>query len=389
MNDIKEKISSRKVLVVIPTYNNEKTITSVIEQVKQYSDDILVVNDGSTDNTQTLINKTGVENISYFPNKGKGYAIRQSFKFARDNSYDYILTIDSDGQHYASDIPAFIDQIDDNNNPLIIGSRNLQADNMPQKNTFANKFSNFWFKVETGNTLSDTQSGFRLYPIKKVASKKYLSNRYEFEVEVIVRAAWDGVNVYNIPIKVFYPTKEERVSHFKPFKDFTRISILNTFLVLISLLYYYPCCFFRLMTKDNIKRFIKKNITHTSDSNNKIAASIGLGIFFGILPIWGYQMIAATFIAHILKLNKVLTLISANISLPPIIPFIIYGSFYMGALLLGLDTNVDLSNISFASLSHDMLQYIIGAVVLAIVSGGAVYALSLIILLLIRHKING
>ena len=71
MNDIKEKISSRKVLVVIPTYNNEKTITSVIEQVKQYSDDILVVNDGSTDTTQSLLNKTGVENILYLPNKGK------------------------------------------------------------------------------------------------------------------------------------------------------------------------------------------------------------------------------------------------------------------------------------------------------------------------------
>lgn len=99
---------------------------------------------------------------------------------------------------------------------------------MPSKNTFANKFSNFWYKVETGQTLSDSQSGFRLYPLTRLKGMRFYTPRYEFEVEVIVRAAWRGVAVKNIPIRVYYPPQEERVSHFKPAKDFTRISVLNT-----------------------------------------------------------------------------------------------------------------------------------------------------------------
>ena len=89
---------------------------------------------------------------------------------------------------------------------------------MPSENTFANKFSNFWYKVETGQTLTDTQSGFRLYPLEKLQSIRFITRRYEFEVEVIVRAAWRGINVENVPIKVYYPPKDERVSHFRPLK---------------------------------------------------------------------------------------------------------------------------------------------------------------------------
>ncbi|MFR9520958.1 MAG: glycosyltransferase family 2 protein [Rikenellaceae bacterium] len=240
MRDIAEKIEKYGVLIVVPTYNNETTIAQVISDIKEYSSNILVVNDGSTDSTATIIEQAGVESISYSHNRGKGYAIRRSFRYAVERGYDYVLTIDSDGQHYTSDIPSFVNQISEDAETLIIGARNLVADNMPSKNTFANRFSNFWYYVETGYKLDDTQSGFRLYPMRKIGGRRFLSNRYEFEVEVIVRAAWSGVKVKNIPIKVYYPPQEERVSHFRPLKDFTRISILNTFLVLIALIYYYP-----------------------------------------------------------------------------------------------------------------------------------------------------
>ena len=130
------------------------------------------------------------------------------------------------------------------------------SENMPSKNTFANRFSNFWYKVETGQELSDTQSGFRLYPLEKLQNIHFITRRYEFEVEIIVRAAWRGVNVENVPIKVYYPPVEERVSHFRPLHDFTRISILNTALVLYALLLYYPWKFLQALTYSNIKNFI-------------------------------------------------------------------------------------------------------------------------------------
>ena len=217
----------------------------------------------------------------------------------------------------------------------------------------------------------------------------FLTRRYEFEVEVIVRAAWKGVNVFNIPIGVYYPAPEERVSHFKPLKDFTRISILNSHLVIIALLYYYPLLFFRSLTKKNIENFVKEHITETKSSNNHIAASIGLGVFFGIAPIWGYQMIVAGLTAHLLKLNKVLTLVSSNISIPPIIPFILYGSFYAGGIVLGCDVDLNFSSITYDRVRQDLVQYLYGALVFAFICGLAAYFMTFVSLVLFRRKTNG
>ena len=291
-------IERNDILAVIPTYNNEKTLARVIGDVRRYCTDVLVVNDGSTDSTAGIIAGAGVGSISYAPNRGKGYALRRALRYAAEHGYRYMLTIDSDGQHYASDIPKFVEEIAKTPDALLVGARNLRSDNMPGKNTFANKFSNFWFRVETGIRLDDTQSGFRLYPVRRMKGMRFATRRYEFEVEVLVRAAWRGIEVRNIPVRVFYPEKAERVSHFRPGKDFTRISILNTLLVLGALLFYYPWRFLRSLTRENIRRFVVDNITRSKDSNPRLAASIGLGVFFGIAPLWGYQMIAAAVTAH-------------------------------------------------------------------------------------------
>ena len=235
----KERMAALRCAVIMPTYNNAGTIAKVISDVKEFSDDVIVVNDGSTDETASILASIeGIKVIDYPNNKGKGYALKLGLSKAYEWGYRYAITIDSDGQHYADDIPVFIEKIEEKPDSLLIGARNLTADNMPSKNTFANKFSNFWYKVETWQDLSDTQSGFRLYPLEKLQNIRFITRRYEFEVEVIVRAAWRGINVENVPIKVYYPPVEERVSHFRPLKDFTRISILNTVLVLYALLFY-------------------------------------------------------------------------------------------------------------------------------------------------------
>jgi glycosyltransferase involved in cell wall biosynthesis len=389
MTDIAQKIKDLKILVVVPTYNNSATIDAVISDVKRYTADILVVDDGSTGEAISVLESLEARKISYSPNKGKGYALRMAISYAVSNGYEYVLTMDADGQHYASDIEKFVDAIELHPGSLIIGARNLKADNMPSKNTFANRFSNFWFMVETGQKLEDTQSGFRLYPLKTIAGMHFFTTRYEFEVEVIVRAAWKGVSVLNIPVNVFYPPAGKRVSHFKPVKDFTRISILNTFLVLAAFLLYYPWRFIKSLNRRNICQFVKDNITHAKHSNNKIAASIGVGVFFGIFPVWGYQMIIAGVTAHFLKLNKVLTLISSNISIPPMIPLILYGSFWAGSVVTGNQVSLSLNTASFESVYKDLLLYFLGAAVLAFVCGFVMYLVSLFLLLIFRRKNNG
>ena len=383
----KERMTALKCVVVMPTYNNAGTIAQVISDVKNYADDVIVVNDGSTDNTASILASIeGIKVIDYPKNKGKGYALKLGLAKAYEWGYRYAVTIDSDGQHYADDIPVFIEKIEEKPDSLLIGARNLTADNMPSKNTFANKFSNFWYKVETGEKLSDTQSGFRLYPLEKLQKIHLITRRYEFEVEIIVRAAWRGVNVENVPIKVYYPPVEERVSHFRPMKDFTRISILNTVLVFYAFLFYYPWKFLRMLTWENIKKFFDKHIIHSSDSNMRMAAAMGWGIFCGIIPIWGYQMVIAGVTAHFMRLNKVVAIVFSNISIPPMIPFILYGSMVMGAWMLGMDNIFSLENVSFDNVFESLTQYIVGSVSLAAVAGLAVFAISFLTMVVCKRK---
>lgn len=363
--------------VVIPTYNNDRTLGGVIAGVRRYCADIFVVNDGSTDRTAEVLASTeGIRTIAYARNRGKGYALRCGLRAAREAGFRYALTIDSDGQHYPDDIARFIERIERRPDTLLIGARNLTADNMPARNTFANRFSNFWYLVETGRRLEDTQSGFRLYPLRRLGRLRSLCSRYEFEVEVIVRAAWRGVEVENIPVKVYYAPDGERVSHFRPLRDFTRISLLNSVLVLEALLFYYPWRFFRALTRENIRRFIRRNITRSPESNARLAAAMGWGVLCGILPIWGYQMIFAGLSAHFMRLNKLVAIVFSNISIPPMIPFILYGSYWLGGRITGLPVELTLAEVTLRRMAECLAQYLAGSVALAVVAGAAVWAVS-------------
>lgn len=383
----KERMSALRCVVIIPTYNNAGTVAKVISDVKAFTADVIVVNDGSTDDTRDILATIDdIRVIDYPNNKGKGYALKLGLKRAYEWGYRYAITIDSDGQHYADDIPTFIESIEQKPDSLLIGARNLTAENMPSKNTFANRFSNFWYKVETGQELSDTQSGFRLYPLEKLQNIHFITRRYEFEVEIIVRAAWRGVNVENVPIKVYYPPVEERVSHFRPLHDFTRISILNTALVLYALLLYYPWKFLQALTYSNIKNFIETQIIHSKDSNLRMAAAMGWGVFCGIIPLWGYQMVFAGLSAHFMRLNKIVAIVFSNVSIPPMIPFILYGSMVAGAWMLNIDNIFSIDNVSLQSVGQSLCQYLIGSVALATISGMAVFAIALVVMVLCKRR---
>ena len=383
----KERMAALRCVVLIPTYNNAGTIAKVISDVKEFTTDVIVVNDGSTDETSNILSSINdIKIIEYTQNKGKGYALKLGLQKAFEWGYRYAITIDSDGQHYADDIPVFIEKIEEVPDSLLIGSRNLTAENMPSKNTFANKFSNFWYKVETGKVLSDTQSGYRLYPLEKLQKIHFITRRYEFEVEIIVRAAWRGVNVENIPIKVYYPPIGERVSHFRPLQDFTRISILNTVLVLYAVLFYYPWKFLNVLTFKNIKDFIERQVIHSKDSNLQMAAAMGWGIFCGIIPIWGYQMVFAGFTAHFMKLNKIVAVVFSNISIPPMIPFILYGSMLIGARILNIENVFLVENISLEVVGQSFGQYLIGSIALAAISGILIFITSLIVMIICKRK---
>lgn len=231
-----EKESGRKLCVIIPTYNNAGTVRQVIEDVLQYCPQIIVVNDGCTDQTGEILKTlpTSITVLSYERNRGKGHALVTGFKKAQDMGFTHAITIDADGQHFADDIPHLIEALGHNEGAIIVGTRNLTEKNMPRQNTFANRFSNFWFRLQTGIDLQDTQSGYRLYTLSSLRGLNLITSRYEAELELLVYAAWAGTQIVSVPVKVYYPPAEERVSHFRPVYDFARISILNTFLCIAT-----------------------------------------------------------------------------------------------------------------------------------------------------------
>jgi glycosyltransferase involved in cell wall biosynthesis len=357
----------------VPTFNNAKTLFPLLKDLLTFNAHIIVINDGSTDETENILSQfPQIHSISYTPNRGKGIALRRGFKSAVDLGYDYAISIDSDGQHFVKDLPAFLDALERNPGALIVGARNMNQSSIPGKSSFGHKFSNFWFQVETGIKLPDTQSGFRLYPVKALQSMNFITTRFEFEIEVLVLSAWAGIPVIPVPVSVYYADPGERISHFRPFIDFTRISILNTLLVIISLFYIKPRDLLRrLFLKQKWKEVFIDELFDPAQSGMRKSVSVAFGIFMGIVPIWGFQLIVAIFLAILLRLNKGLVIVFANISIIPMIPLIIYASYKFGAFWMpGSALHITLTkSLSLSAIRYNFKQYLFGSISLAIAAG--------------------
>lgn len=243
MESQKRILKARGICVIIPTYNNGGTIVDVVSRALVQCEDVIVVCDGCTDNTLELLN-----DMSSLPvivdlkrNRGKGAALREGFRYALKNGFSYAVTLDGDGQHFPEDIPIMLDANQQYPGALIVGERKgLEDMERSAGSKFANSFSNFWFAVQTGCFLKDTQTGYRLYPLKKLKGLSLLTSRYEAELELMVLASWHGVKLVSQKVNVYYPPREERVSHFRPGKDFIRITILNTLLCFLAVVYGFP-----------------------------------------------------------------------------------------------------------------------------------------------------
>ncbi len=358
--------SSLNYCIIVPTYNNELSLKEVLENVLKVSRDVIIVNDGSTDDTQKILSSfSDIHIINYPINKGKGHALKLGFQQAIAEGFDYAITIDSDGQHHPDDIPKLVAKINQEPGKVIMGCRNMEQEGIPGKSSFGNKFSNFWFWTETGIKLSDTQTGFRAYPLKPIREIRFFTRKFEFEIEVIVRLAWKNVKFAEVPIKVEYP--EDRISHFRPTIDFARISVLNTVLVILALLFFLPRLLIQNFSPKNKWHQLKQEFSKDLRHPFKLSFAVGTGLFFGVLPIWGFQMMAAFATASFFKLNRVLVVIISNISIPPAVPIIIFVSFKFGGLFVSNQVYLrDIDSINRSSIHLHFIQYLYGAVLLSI-----------------------
>jgi predicted LPLAT superfamily acyltransferase/uncharacterized protein (DUF2062 family) len=316
-------------LVCIPTFNNSGSIVTVVnEALKECTMNVLIIDDGSSTPVidlikldSTLMSHLGSRlNIHRFnQNLGKGAAIQKAFKLALAQGYTHVITMDGDAQHKASDLPGMLEAILTHSWSMIIGKRILDGVHVPKSSKFGRAFSNFWVKYQTDETIEDSQSGFRAYPLFFVQHLKFYTKKYDFEIEVLIRLLWKKVNVIEVPIDVHYPPPEERVSHFDKFRDNVKISVLNTVLVILSLL--------------------KSNVSRT-----KIIISISLGVFIGVQPVYGFHILLAAFFSFIFRLNFPLMFIAGNVSIPPMIPIWTYISLKIGSVITHTPIDFALTN---------------------------------------------
>ncbi|MGB9801712.1 MAG: glycosyltransferase family 2 protein [Arcobacter sp.] len=215
-----------EIIVVIPTYNNDSTIQRVVDDVLSYNIKTIVVDDGYDNPVEEKLNKNSNLIVLRHPfNKGKGEAILTGARKAKELGYKYFISLDGDGQHLASQIEKIINACD-GDNQIIIGARNFEIDNVPNGSKFGRWFSNFWATWDTEQEIKDSLSGFRLYPTS-ILDLDIKTSRFDWEMEVLVKHAWKNRLIKEVTIDCFYPTAEERVSHFKKFWDTAAIVMVH------------------------------------------------------------------------------------------------------------------------------------------------------------------
>jgi len=376
-----------RIIIVIPVYNHPTTLRGVVTQALQVHHEVMVVDDGSTEDAFSFLQGLQVHRVRHPQNLGKGAAILTAAREARRMGMTHMVTIDADGQHSPDDFNRFIPVIQEAPDAIVVGKRDFQNSRVPRANRFGRSFSNFWLRLQTGKTLGDAQSGFRAYPLSVLENLKLHEKRYTFEIEVLVKAAWAGVELREVDIPVYYPPATERVSHFHLFWDNLRLSLLNAKLTMRSVA---PLPHKKIVNsrhrpgeKITVLHPLKslKTLLTENTSPERLAAAGALGVFLGTLPLIACHTITILFAAGFFRLNKVAALSSSQICMPPFVPaicieigyFIRHGSFL---------TEISLKTLGYQA-PERLYEWLIGSLILApalaVLTGGTIYIMAFLI----------
>ncbi len=353
----------------VPVFNNQATVKDVVTACRSILQNVVVIDDGSTDaDLASLLSGLDVVLLKHGKNLGKGEAILTASRYIEGRGGTYMITVDADGQHDPRDMERFFPLMQESDARLIIGCRDFNTDNVPASSRFGRKFANFWLKAETGCTIDDCQSGFRAYPVRYLNQLRFKGSRYDFEAEVLAKAAWAGLELLMVPIAVHYPKPEERVSSFKPVLDNLRLTRIHSMLVGRRLL---PLPHKRLVQGSRefdlsllrhpgkvLRLLLRENATPEG-----LALSAAVGVFLAVLPILFAHSIVILYVALRLNLNKVVALNVQHIAMPPFVPALcIEVGYYMrhGQWL----TDLSFATV-FAQFSSRLYEWFLGSLIIA------------------------
>lgn len=390
------------ILLAIPVYNHPLRLREVVERSLAVHPHVLVVDDGSEQDPAPLLEGLPVMLVRHARNRGKGAAIRTAAAHAEAARKTHIVTIDADGQHYPEDLPLFFSAIESAPAAIIIGVRDFENSDAPSSSRFGRRFGNFWVRIQTGTSVGDIQTGYRAYPVELLREIRTFTRRYAFEVEIVVRALWAGRNVHGIPVRVYYPGKAERVSHFKAFRENAVLSLLNTHLTIRSIV---PWPHPKLppgasrMEPLTLRSFLcsAKQLLTDSSGSGKLACASAAGIFLGTLPLVALHTVVILHVSAFFRLNKAMALGASQFCMPPVVPALCIeaGYFLRHGRYLTLEGMHSLHKASFLELGNMGVQrfweWVLGSLVvgptLALAAGLVIYSASKIMRgVLARHE---
>ncbi len=341
-------------VVVIPTYNNAGTLMDVVKRTESANIPVIVVDDGSTDETPSLLANWGSSGavITHQQNQGKANALKTGFHFARTNGYTHAITLDSDGQLWPEQVGDFVEAAQSHPKDFIIGQRNDLSDDYPARSRIGRRLQNLAVRVECGATVADTLCGYRAYPLAMFDVVHTRAGGFAFEIEVVTRSVWAGINVRDVPIHCRYFSKDEGVSHYRFVRDWTHALLVHIYLLFRRLIPWPPrrvahasqcqnVSILKLMA--NLACWLRPDVLwlqiRTSHLERAVVgSSIGLGVFSACLPAFGIQIVLGLYFAIRLYAGSFLSLgIGLLVLISPVGLVLHMAAFWIGhILLLGL-----------------------------------------------------
>ena len=309
-----------KFLIIIPHYNHPATLRQVCKQALAQKWPVLVADDGSDHSPEALLAGLPVTLLRYTKNRGKGAVILDAAEWAYEHGFTHIITLDADGQHDPSDCQKLVRLSEKYPRALVIGVRKFDK-SVPASSRFGRKFGGFWVHFQTGKPIRDIQSGYRCYPVEILRAVQTWTRRYTFEVEIVVRARWAGFDVRETKVSVKYP--ETRISHFGKFKDNWRLTLLNTYLTMRSMLPLPHRQFVahdgRTLTKKGYWQALLEHL-RTKGNITKNACAAAWGVFCGSLAFIGVRQVMLFFGAGWWNLNRIVVVSFEKLCIGPFIP---------------------------------------------------------------------
>jgi glycosyltransferase involved in cell wall biosynthesis len=333
--------------VVAPTFDNAGTVADIVARIVRHGLTVFVIDDGSTDQTPAVLEAVarehGVKVIRHPANRGKAAALRTGFEAAAVAGFTHALTIDTDGQLDPEEIPALLDAARQSPRALVIGVRSERAADYPSRSRAGRRVSNLLVRFESGLRVSDSQCGFRVYPLDVVLALDCKAGHFGFETEVITRAGWAGCDVREVPVTCRYFPPEQRVSHFRPWLDSIRAVGMHVRLLARA---FSPWPHHKLLVEREETSLWRRLMTwldprrawrelrEQPTAPQEMAAALATGVFIGNLPAYGFQTVLSLYAARRFHLNPLAVVVGSHVSTPPIGPVLIAAAIGVGHWLL-------------------------------------------------------